>query len=180
MDIAARCPQPELMDQPDLAPIEHRQALAGLRRINLFSRTVPAVWGRLETIAQRRRLHRLRVLDVASGGGDFALGLAQRAAERGYDVHVTGCDISPLAVAVAEDRRRQLAISGARFVVSDVLNDTLSDEYDIVTCTLFMHHLTRTQAVALLRRAASIARHAVLVDDLLRSRTGYLLAQVGC
>jgi hypothetical protein len=44
---------------------------------------------------------------------------------------------------------------------------------------LFLHHLDEPQAVALLARMAGAARRLVLVNDLNRSRAGYLLAWAG-
>src|SRR5262249_6469171 len=41
-------------------------------------------------------------------------------------------------------------------------------------------HLDETDAIALLGRMAAAARRLMLVDDLVRSRWGYLLALVGC
>jgi hypothetical protein len=88
---------------------------------------------------------------------------------------VTGCDRSPLAL----ERARELAVSWrvpARFVPLDVLGDSLPAEQDIVLCSLFLHHLTEDEAVALLRKMAGATRDLLLVTDLLRTRTGRLLA----
>jgi hypothetical protein len=46
-------------------------------------------------------------------------------------------------------------------------------------CTLFLHHLVQEDAEQLLRRMAKAARRCVLVDDLVRGRTGYFLAWAG-
>ena len=52
-------------------------------------------------------------------------------------------------------------------------------EYDAVVTSLFLHHLKEEKAVELLRRMAGAARHLLLVNDLERSRLGYLLAWFG-
>ena len=51
--------------------------------------------------------------------------------------------------------------------------------YDIVVCSLFMHHLQEEQAVRLLRHMAEAANRLVLVNDLIRSSAGMMLAVVG-
>jgi len=51
--------------------------------------------------------------------------------------------------------------------------------YDVVMCSLFLHHLERGQARTLLARMAEQARRLVLVNDLVRSPAGWLLAHVG-
>src|SRR5438093_515405 len=58
------------------------------------------------------------------------------------------------------------------------LREPLPSEYDAVVSSLFLHHLTEEQAIELLRRMGT-AGQMVLVNDLVRSRTGYLLAWMG-
>src|SRR5262249_31322313 len=75
--------------------------------------------------------------------------------------------------------RAQQARAAARFFVWNALADPLPPGYDIVTCSLFLHHLSEDQAVRLLQRMAQVAARLVLVNDLLRSFPGYLMASVG-
>ena len=57
------------MDEPGLDPVEHARALRGLARLNRLSRAGNAI--ARELIAWSDELGRgLRVLDIASGGGD--------------------------------------------------------------------------------------------------------------
>jgi hypothetical protein len=76
--------------------------------------------------------------------------------------------------------RHRCAEEGAevRFFQADVLREPLPSGYDAVISSLFLHHLTEEQAVALLRRMGAAGK-SVLVNDLVRSRTGYLLAWLG-
>jgi hypothetical protein len=66
-----------------------------------------------------------------------------------------------------------------RFFQLDVLAEPLPAEYDAITCSLFLHHLSEADAVSLLRAAAGAAR-LVLISDLRRSRSGYALAWMAC
>jgi len=50
----------------------------------------------------------------------------------------------------------------------------------VVTCSLFLHHLSEDDAVALLRRMADAAGALVLVNDLARSRFNYLAVWATC
>ena len=177
LDLRHRHLQPERMDQPGLDPGAHARALAGLRRINWISRTASHVWRPIERIARERRLAPVRVLDLACGGGDLAFELSAIAQQRGVEAQVHGADISATAVNYANGRANG---SGVAFHVLDALGGDLPADYDVITSTLFLHHLSREQAVALLRRASEATRHALVVDDLIRSRVGYGLAWVGC
>ena len=121
----------------------------------------------------------LRVLDVASGAGDVAVALAKQAEKAGLPVHIVGIDISPIAV---EHARRRATAAGAAvdFEVHDALAAPLCQQFDVVMSSLFLHHLSRASAVKLLAYMAHTAERAVLVNDLRRSRAGYLAAQAAC
>jgi hypothetical protein len=66
-----------------------------------------------------------------------------------------------------------------RFFVLDVLGEAIPPGYDVIVSSLFLHHLADDEAVALLRRMGEAAERMVLINDLRRSRLGYLLAWVG-
>jgi 2-polyprenyl-3-methyl-5-hydroxy-6-metoxy-1,4-benzoquinol methylase len=176
-----RCRQPELMDQPGLEMADHARALAGLGRIHRMSRTAAVLWRPIVRLARTMhgKARTIRVLDLATGGGIIPLSLARRAARAGLDVSIDGCDINPQAVAIAQREAEAWGVP-CRFFVLDALNQPLSGGYDVLTCSLFLHHLDEADAIGLLVRMAAAARHLVLVDDLVRSRRGYLLAVVGC
>jgi SAM-dependent methyltransferase len=161
------------MDRPDLEPHLHRRALHGLATLNYLSRSVGILWPRIHRLAGR--LGRpVRILDVATGGGDVPLRLWQRAEKAGVRVDILGIDISPIALEVAQDRAER-ARAVLRFAQVDVLHDDLPGEHDIVICSLFLHHLDEQVAIPLLGRMATAARHLVLVNDLVRSRGGLIV-----
>lgn len=173
--------QPELMDQPGLEEAAHHAALAGLRRVNWLSGGVPAMWQQLQTLARTASVDRpLRVLDVACGGGDVIVRLAERAKRHGLPILFDGCDISETALKLGYQLARQRRMLDMRFFQQDVLHEPLPDRYDVILCSLFLHHLDQSDAVLLMKNMAQAARRAILVDDLLRTRLGYLLCWVGC
>jgi 2-polyprenyl-3-methyl-5-hydroxy-6-metoxy-1,4-benzoquinol methylase len=172
---SARVQAPELMDDPALAPERHVRALRALERVNRLSRAGGRVWTEVLELAREGRSP-VRVLDVACGGGDILAAVAGRARRAGLDVVLHGCDASE--VALAEARRRAGGDPSLAFFRADVLRDELPSGYHLVCCSLFLHHLEGAQAVALLRRLAGAAADRLLVQDLRRSRTGYLLARV--
>lgn len=171
--------EPELMDQPDLDPAEHERALRALARINCLSGIATALWPPLQQLGRALSPQPVRVFDVASGGGDVALALARRAADCGIALQIDGCDLSPVAVARASRHAQEFG-ANVRFFRHDALVGPLPETYDAVVCSLFLHHLDDSAAVGLLQRMAAAARHAVLVNDLLRTRRGYWLAWLGC
>lgn len=183
--LARRDRTPELMDDPGLDPAEHRRALAALARINSWSRSAAVLWRPVAAFA--REVGRpVRVLDVATGSGDVPRTLARKAWRAGLPVTFDGCDVSPAAVGEAKRlasvdimRTPQFKRIG-RLFVHDALRDPLPAGYDVVTCSLFLHHLSDDDAVALLRRMRDAAGSLVLVNDLSRSRFSYLGAWLAC
>lgn len=179
-DLKIRLHQAELMDAPDLDPQLHRQALAGLRRVNLLSLSAARLWREIRSLEPSRDETGISVLDVACGGGDVSLAIARTAASGRYGVRVEGCDISPLAIEVARQRAQQAGVTNASFFVLDALRERWPGEYDVVMCSLFLHHLSTDDAVKLLRLMAEHARRLVLVNDLRRTQLGYVMAWWGC
>lgn len=168
---------PEVMDQPGLDAGRHRRALDGLARINWISASSLSLWPAVRDLA--RQVGRpVRVLDVATGGGDVPVRLWRRARRHGVPVEVAGCDLSPVAVEHAAARARRLG-ADVSFFPLDVLAGPLPGGFDIITCSLFLHHLDEGQAVTLLRRMREAAGRLALVNDLVRSRVGWWLAWAG-
>ena len=174
--------QTELMDNPDLDRRMHDQALAGLRRINWWSRTGSSIWKAIERSAiSRRSAGPLTILDIASGGGDQAIWLAQKCQQRGIPCQVHGCDISATAVENASVLAARRGVSGVQFHQCDALHGELPGKsWDVVMNSLFLHHLEAADAVLILQRMRQVTKQLLLVDDLRRTLPGYLLAWVGC
>lgn len=164
---------PELMDDPALDPVEHRRALAGLVRLNRVSNSAGVLWPAIARLA--KQLGRtVSVLDVATGSGDVPAGLLRKAS-RVAALEVAGCDISPTAIETATAN-----CPAGRFFTHDVLRDPLPAGFDVVTCSLFLHHLSSDDAVSLLARMKDAAGRLVLVNDLSRSRFNFCGVWAAC
>jgi len=190
--LAHRQLEGELMDDPGVDPRAHADALRGLGRINGLSRTGAALWPAVERILRSRpdgpgpSVHSghpgplgqpRTLLDIATGGGDVAIALSRLARRKGYPLTVEGCDISPTALGFATGQAARASAS-VHFFRLDVLSESFPCHYDIITATLFLHHLTDGQIVGLLGKLSAHADH-VVISDLIRNRTGYCLATLG-
>lgn len=173
----ARVHQREWMDTPDIDEQDFVGALAGLERINRITRGPQIVWPYLRRWA-KSNAGALRVLDIGCGGGGTAVALTGRFAREGFDGRVDGCDISNTAVRYAKDRAEEMNIA-SRFFQMDVTLDPIPDGYDVVMSSLFLHHLSREDALAFLASCSASAQRAVLIHDLVRSRAGWWLAYAG-
>ena len=176
--LSQRHVQPEILDQPDLAPSRHQQALQGLARINWVSGSAGILWPSLKRLAVEKNGRPLRVLDIATGGGDVPIRLFRRAKRAGLSVEFTGVDVSPIAIDFARDQAKRCN-AAIEFYPLDALRSPLPIDYDVITSSLFLHHLDVPTATDLLRRMGEATRGMVLINDLIRSRLGFLLAWVG-
>ncbi|WP_298868539.1 methyltransferase domain-containing protein [uncultured Gimesia sp.] len=180
MNLQVRNREPELMDQPGLTEREHARALAGLRRVNWWSRSSSILWPPIRNLARIVDDRPLQILDIASGGGDVGLDIAQRAKRAGISVEVDGCDISSYAVKHASELAQRMQLDQVHFYERDILQEPFDKKYDVVMCSLFLHHLDEKHASRLFNIMSNATRHLVLVNDLRRTRLGYWLAWAGC
>jgi ubiquinone/menaquinone biosynthesis C-methylase UbiE len=68
---------------------------------------------------------------------------------------------------------------GVRVLQGDACRLPMRDRsVDVAGCSLLLHHFSPDMAVVVLREMARVARIGVIVDDLLRSRLGYLGARL--
>jgi len=165
------------MDDPRLAADAHRAALRGLQRLNAVSRSWRLLWPQIAATARKCAFRggRLRVMDVATGSGDGPLEMARRARSLGLPIDWVLCDRSGVALDAARRAARCSDVAVALEQV-DLLHDQLPTGADLVTCSLFLHHLDEDDAVRALRRMADAARVGIGVADLSRSRVGLSLA----
>jgi len=169
----------EIMDSPDVEEAAHLQALAGLRRINRFSGTADKVRRPIVEFARRENLKHISILDIACGGGDVPIQAAVGLQRSGVGVELKLLDRSRTAVQTAAAAARNAGIV-CEGIEADVL-DLPQIKADVVTNSLFLHHLREPeQVVGLLRRMKEIAGRMVVISDLVRSRMGLIGAWAGC
>jgi len=171
--LAHRRLQPELMDDPDLDPVRHIVALRALQTVNLLSGTVGRIWREVLELGLAPT-RPLRVLDLACGGGDVVVALQRRADRAGLPLEVHGCDLSPVALDHARGAAEEVE-TRVHFFEHDALSGPLPGGYDLICSSLFLHHLSEADALRLIQELAAAAE-AVLIQDLRRTRLGYVLA----
>ncbi len=157
------------MDDPAIDPAVHDAALAGLRRLNSVSMIAPLLAGQLRKLAAAVAPRPLRVLDVACGGGDLPIAWAKSARRQGWSLAVTALDRCDRAL---ETTRRAAEAAGLEIGVrqANALTEPLPRGFDVVTCSLFLHHLDGPDVVRLVGEMTRVAGRAVLLCDLERTR----------
>jgi 2-polyprenyl-3-methyl-5-hydroxy-6-metoxy-1,4-benzoquinol methylase len=162
---------PELMDRPQPISPELASDLDNLRQLNRYFGSYALVLH----FARRwiRRGDRLRVLDLATGSGDIPRLLVDHARAAGAALSIDAVDYQSSTIAIAKEL--SAGYPEIEYHCADILEFGERQTYDIVCCSLALHHFSDDDAVRVLRRCAELStRHAVVAD----LRRG-LLATIG-
>lgn len=162
----------EMMDLPGQPKELLEQDLRNLRIINRYlggSRN--AVRG-LKRVLRKQRVRRFSLLDVGVGSADIALALLAWAKRRGIDAQIVGIDSDPVtagAAATLSKRFPEVAI-----VRADAFAPPFAPKsFDFVFASQLLHHFSEEQIVMALRNWSDVARHAIIVSDLVRHPAAY-------
>lgn len=171
--------EPEEMDQEGLPSLAHAQALAGLARLNKISFSSSSIWNALLRAGAFTATHSqpIRLLDLATGGGDLPVALGRRARSLGIPIQLMGLDRSPFALGSGRDLADRHGIP-VQWICRDVTREPIPPA-DWITCSLFLHHLADEQVVSLLRAMANAATRGLVINDLERSQLNRGLVWLG-
>lgn len=160
------------MDRPDSDPEILREDLKNLRTINRLFGGLAAVKAAVNGLLRGTDVQStMEILDLATGSGDQPVALAQLFRRLGRKTAITGVDRNPVMLAEA----RQQAIKYPEIVLlqSDITNLPFPDQsYDIVLCSLALHHFSLEDAVKIVAAMKRIARVGIVVNELSRSSVG--------
>jgi ubiquinone/menaquinone biosynthesis C-methylase UbiE len=163
-DLSRRANDPELLDE-GVAPEEALRSLGDLRFVNRWlgnrAKLLRVVRPELEASAKPS------LLDVGCGSGDVPVWIASQVRR---PVSVVGVDVKALHL--------QASPPALRGVVSDVHALPFADgRFDVVTASLFLHHFDGDDVARVLRELYRVARRALVVNDLRRSRVPYVFGR---
>jgi 2-polyprenyl-3-methyl-5-hydroxy-6-metoxy-1,4-benzoquinol methylase len=163
--------EPELMDLPQPVTTELEVDLQNLRQLNRFFGGHGLVFRFLREWI--RPGQSLRVLDLGTGSGDVPRLVVDHARSIGAKVEVAAVDQQTSTLEIAQ--RLSADYPEIIYRQGNILEWENDDAYDIVLCTLALHHFSEDDAVRLLRRCRKLSHGCVLVSDLRRG----LLATLG-
>ena len=152
------------MDLPQPVTPELESDLRNIRQLNRYFGS----YALIEHFLRRwiRPGAQLRVLDLATGSGDIPRLVIDHARKVGATVVVDAIDQQESTLKIARDL--SATYPEIDFKTADVLNFNDAAKYDIVLCSLALHHFSDDAAVQLLRRCRELSRRYVLVSDLRR------------
>ncbi|PYO97247.1 MAG: hypothetical protein DMD60_07700, partial [Gemmatimonadetes bacterium] len=108
------------------------------------------------------------LLDVGTGSGDIALAARAAARRRGIDLQAIGLELNPSAA-------RMASAAGVPTIVGDGNALPVGPRsVDVIVASQVLHHLPRAVAVRWIAAFDRVARRAVVLADLRRSRVAML------
>ncbi len=166
-DFSRRSDADEWMDDPSADFETFRACLADLSKANQWTLAYGPTLGFLGDIARGGLCPKgrpLRLLDVGCGYGDLMRRADAWAAARGLDLALTGVDLSPWSARAAKE------VTEAGRPIHYVTGDAFAQrgDYDVVTSSLFTHHLQRPDIIAFLQFMEERAAIGWFVNDLHR------------
>ncbi len=159
------------MDRPQPVSSELEKDLRNIRQLNRFFGS-----HRLVLHFLRRWIKpgdHVRIVDLATGSGDIPRLIVDRTRKIGAKVEIAALDQQSATIEIA--RKLSADYPEISFVEANILEWQPAGPYDIVLCSLALHHFSDEDAVRLLRRCGDLSREFVLVSDLRRG----LLATIG-
>jgi ubiquinone/menaquinone biosynthesis C-methylase UbiE len=154
-----RCSIPELLDSDAGTPAEIGASLSDLNRINRWFGGTATTQFLIEQIARELGTSSLSLLEVAAGTGAVPAAVSAALAQAGIKVEVTLLDRAA----------SHLTNGNRRAVAGDALALPFSDSsFDLVSSSLFVHHLTPSDVVRFVNESLRVCRAALVINDLIR------------
>ena len=128
----------------------------------------------VERVAQASGVRRFSLLEVAAGSGELSEIVQKKLARRGITLDVTLLDRQRSHLPAGNHA------TGNRGITGDALALPFGDgAFDLMSCSLFAHHLKAQQLAQFAREGLRVSRRAVLINDLIRHPLHLALAFAG-
>ena len=166
-----RRPTIELLDTDSGTAEEVAASLRDLQSFNQLLGGVSTTRALIQAVARQTGKTDFSLVEIAAGTG-FVPMQAKR------DLRADGINLD---ITLLDRAATHLPRNGnARKVTADALRLPFSDSsFDLVSCTLFLHHLAPDEVWKFAGESLRVSRIAVLVNDLLRSPLHLALAYAG-
>jgi ubiquinone/menaquinone biosynthesis C-methylase UbiE len=159
----------EILDSDACPLVEAETSLRDMCRINRWFGGVTTTRKLIERLASATGDKNFSVLEVAAGFGDVSKAAGRQLERKGISLDVTDLD-----------RMLTHLVRGNRAVVANALALPFQDNsFDVVSCSLFAHHLEPAELAHFTSEALRVSRCAVVINDLVRHPMHLALVYAG-
>ena len=175
-----RTDKDEEMDDFSMKGETLRDALDKISQINQFlGGNRLTLCGVQKLISNISKNEILTILDVGCGNGNMLQKLAEYGYKNNLNFQLIGIDANKFTI----NHAKQLSenYSNISFLCHDVFEESFRElKYDIVLCTLTLHHFKDNQIINLLNVFYTNSKIGIVINDLHRNAIAYRLFQVIC
>ena len=175
-----RTNESEIMDDFSLEGEELRDALDKIAKINQLLGGNKLTLNGLKTfLSKKDKSSFITIIDVGCGNGDMLRKIADYGIENGYNFNLIGIDAN--AFTINHARNLSANYKNISYLCEDIFDSEFDNlKYDIVLCTLTLHHFKEPQIEKLMAQFYKNATNGIVVNDLQRSAIAYRLFQALC
>ena len=175
-----RSEEPEIMDDFAMEGEILREALDKIAKINqLLGGNQLTLRGVQDLIATIPKKIEITIADVGCGNGDMLRKLADYGLKHNFNFQLIGIDANDFTINYA--RKLSSNYPNIRFQCEDIFSQSFSKfKYDIVLCTLTLHHFKDNEIITLMSIFNANSRVGIVINDLHRSVISYRLFQALC
>ncbi len=168
-DFSKRSYEKELMDLGQFNQKDFRKNLLELKLTNQYLGGHKATLKALKRILPKDKNKVIHIADVACGGGDAMLVMLRYLKSKEYKVKITGIDLNPVCINYAKETLTEF--EGVSFIEKPY--QLVNEDFDIITCSLFTHHLNEEQIQHYLTWANKHSSIGFIINDLHRHPLAY-------
>ncbi|MFT3825535.1 MAG: methyltransferase domain-containing protein [Chitinophagaceae bacterium] len=170
MNFAHRSYQQELLDKDDIPLEDIRRNMYELDVINTWLGGHAITLSGLQQLLTKGHSQPVSICEIGCGGGDNLFAIQQWCNKKGIPVSLTGIDINPFCIEVAQKR---LLSPGTRLIVADYRSVQFDQKPAIIFSSLFCHHFTNEELADQLRWMKANAGNGFFINDLHRHVLAY-------
>jgi 2-polyprenyl-3-methyl-5-hydroxy-6-metoxy-1,4-benzoquinol methylase len=175
-----RSNEPETMDNFAMKGDVLKDALDKIANINqLLGGNKVTLEGVKFLLSRVDKSKTYRIVDLGCGNGDMLRTLSAFAAKEKINLELIGIDANSFTVKHAQSLSANY--DNITYQCLDIFSDkSWEDPYDIILCTLTLHHFKDQEIYTLLRNFLLKSRLGFVVNDLHRSAVAYYLFKALC
>lgn len=173
-----RTEEAEIMDDFSLEGEELTDALNQIANINqLLGGNKLTLQGVKQLLKKTNISKSITIADIGCGNGDMLRMLSKYGKKKGIQFRLIGVDANAFTINYAKSLSTEY--SNIEYVCLDIFSEEFTRlPYDIVLCTLTLHHFTNDQISLLLKTLHANASVGIVVNDLHRSKMAYRLFEI--
>lgn len=176
----SRTSNPEIMDDFNMEGDELKDALDKISKINrMLGGNKLTLDGVKQLLKNNDKSNEITIVDVGCGNGDMLRNLANNVEKINIKLKLIGIDANNFTINYATQLSSNY--KNIEYRCQDIFDKSFSDlKYDIVLCTLTLHHFNKEEIVNLLKVFNDNSSIGIVINDLQRSSIAYRLFQLLC